>query len=153
MHPFTIQKTDAKDVLNKDPFVLTPNLFGTAPATAGNYGAFYTAPFPCEILAVSAVWETAATGGGSGALQIEKVTGTTAVGSGTTLLATAFDLTSTANTVNYATLTATVLDRQLNRGDRLALRDSGTLTSCAGLQVTVLVKPLQKGHYAIVTSA
>lgn len=112
---------------------------GTSAATAANYGVFYIAQTPCLVLSFAEVHEVAATDVGTVTLQLEKLTGTTAPGSGTNLLSTALSLKSVANTVRYGTLvkssytaiqTNTVF---LNRGDRLALKDSGTLTDLVGL--------------------
>ena len=138
-----------KDIYNKDPFVAPANLVGSEPATAANYGAFFTAKFPCEVMEFSAVWETASTFGN---VQLERIQGTTAVGSGDLILSTAVDTWKTANTTNYGALVVGTV-RILDRGDRLALRDAGTLTSAAGLQTETLIKPLGKGHYAAHGSA
>jgi len=72
-------------------------------------------------------------------LQVEKLTGTTAPGSGTSLLTTAFNLKSTINTVVTGVLTPTVGAIQLAAGDRLALKLSGTPTSVANVTVTVVI--------------
>jgi len=45
------------------------------------------------------------------------------------------------------TLTTTRVDRKLKVGDRLATKTSGTLTTVDGVQVTVRLAPLGKGHY------
>lgn len=140
---------DFQNVYNKDPFPVTASISGTAAATSGNYGMFYTALFPCEVLAVSEVHAVAGTDAGAVTLQVEKLTSTTAPGSGTNLLASAIDLKGTANTVVYPSLTTTVLNRQLAKGDRLALKPSGTVTAVSGVQVTCILKPLGKGHYAV----
>ena len=139
-----ILRLELQNIYNKDPFVVPKNLDGTAAATAANYGVILPVHFPCEVMEFSATWETAST---SGTLQLEKLTGTTAPGSGALILSTAIDTSSTANTLNFGTLVVGTA-RQFVRGDRLAIRDGGTLTNMVGLSTTTLLKPLGKGHYA-----
>lgn len=116
---------------------LTTSLPGSNAATAGNYGIFFVATRPCKITAISEVHTTL--GSSTPTLQIEKLTGTQALDAGTTLLATAFDLHATANTVQRGVLVSGGLQTALSlkQGDRLALKDIGTLTALAGVSVTV----------------
>lgn len=93
-----------------------------------------------QVTAVRATWSHV--GGGSAAATIEKLTGTTAPGSGTAILTGAFDLTSTANTVGSGTLSGTVGNLQLAAGDRLGVKLSGTLTALTGLNITVQLKAI-----------
>ena len=134
---------DITSVRNKDPEVITHNLPGSEPATAANYGVFYTAHFPCEVAEFSTCWETASS---SGTLQLERLTGTTAPGSGDLILSSVISTAGAANTMVYGTLAVGTV-RQLERGNRLAIRDGGTLTSSVGLSTTTLLFPLGKGHY------
>lgn len=115
---------------------VTATLPNTDPATAANYGIFFTATRPCAVKAISEVHTTAGTNVGAVTLQIERLTGTQAPDAGTVLLATAFNLKGTANTVQRGALIASGLVG-LKLGDRLCLKDAGTLTSVAGLNVTV----------------
>ena len=133
-----------KDIANKDPFIAGVELPGILTATGANYGAFFTARFPCEVMDFSAVWETASL---SGTLQLEKLISGVAPGSGILLLTTAI---STAGDANVPFFGALVIGsaRQLARGDRLAIVDGGTLTNGAGLHADAMLKPLGKGHYA-----
>lgn len=108
---------------------------GTTPATAANYGAFYIVPFTCILTNFQEVHETA--GSSDGTLMLEKLTGTEAPGAGTDMLASAIDLTATANTVQTGVLSATTANLNLAIGDRLAIEDAATLTSIAGLSVIV----------------
>lgn len=140
---------DAKDIMNKDPFYVVKSLDGTAPATAGNYGIIFTALQGCEVIGFSEVHQTAGTDGGAVTLQLEKLTGTQALDAGVVVLAATVNLKGTANTVVYPSLTATKADRQLNRGDRLALKDGGVMTAVAGLQVSIRLKSLGKGHFSL----
>lgn len=97
----------------------------------------FTAPFACELVAVSSVHRVASS---SGTLQVQKLTGTTAPGSGTNLLTGTVSLSGTANTVVSGTPIATVATKRLAAGDRLGFTLAGTLTSLAGCVVTVTLK-------------
>lgn len=110
---------------------------GTMPATAANYGIFYVATRPCFVKAVSEVHTTAGTDASAVTLQLERLQGTEAPDSGDALLATAFDLKGTANTVQRGTFVANKTLTYLALGDRLCLKDAGTLTAVAGLCLTV----------------
>lgn len=116
-------------------------LQGSAAATAGNWNHFFIAPYKCVVLSFDAVWSTAA--GAGGTLQLEKLTGTTAKGSGTDLLTTAIAVDGTANTVANGVLSATKATVELATGDRLAFDDdSSTLTSLANLLGVVVLAPI-----------
>lgn len=130
-----------ENVENKDGFYVSVNLVDTLSQTAANYGIFFIARKPCEVLAIDEVHGTASS---SGTVTVEKLTGTTAKGSGTTI-SNAISTSSTANTVQNATLTASA--KQLAIGDRLAIKSGGTLTSGKDLQLTVYLKHLGKGDY------
>jgi collagen type VII alpha len=92
----------------------------------------------CRFKGVKAVFSTAST---SGTLQVEKCTGTTAPGSGTSLLTGTVSLSGTANTVVSGTLIATVASLTLAAGDRLSIVIAGTMTNLAGGRVTLSVAP------------
>lgn len=118
-------------------------IVGADAATAANYGTFFIAPYPLYVQAIREVHETAGSDGSAVTLQVEKLTGTTAKDSGTVLLSTAFDLKGTANTVQTGTLVTSSYPtiqnntQYLSTGDRLALKDSGTLTALSNVTVTV----------------
>lgn len=139
--------TQYQDIENKDGNEITVSLPGTLSATATNYGVFFIANRPIEITKIKEVHSTAGSDAGAVTLQIEKLTGTTALDSGSTLLATAFNLKGTANTVVSYEGTRLTSSRQLVEGDRLALKDAGTLTDLAGVCVTIYYKYLGQGHY------
>lgn len=123
------------------PYPIVVRLKSTDAATAANYGTFFTANESCIVVAVTEVHGTLGTDVGAVTLQLEKLTGTTAPDSGTTLLSSAFNLKATINTVQYGSLVATG-ETILSRGDRLCLKDSGTLTAVANVQVTVYIQLL-----------
>lgn len=132
-----------EEIENKDGFYVTVNLFDTQPQTAANYGIFFTALRPSEILEESVVFGTAST---SGTVQIEKLISTTAKGSGLATSVSTFSTAGTANTVVRKKATD-LQNRQLDVGDRLAIKSTGTLTNGKDLQITVYLKPLGKGDY------
>lgn len=114
---------------------------GTQAATATNYSVFFTADRPYYVEAVVESHTTAGTDGSAVTLQVERLQGTEALDAGDPILATAFSLKATANTTQYGTLLKTAVTI-LNRGDRLALKDAGTLTAVAGLNVVVYLRTL-----------
>jgi hypothetical protein len=84
-----------------------------------------------------AVQEVHSVVGGSGAtLTVEKLTGTTAPGSGTALTGAA-SLTGTINTLQTVALTGTSAQVQFAAGDRVSIRLGGTLTGLVGAFVLV----------------
>lgn len=139
---------EIEQVKSKDGFFVTHYI--SDGATATNYDVFFTAIWPCEVLAVAETHRVAGTDGSDVTLNIEKLESGEALDAGDTILQTGFNLKSTANTPVIKTgkdLTFTPGARTLVQGDRLALLDTGTLTSVAGVQVTVYFKRLGKGDY------
>lgn len=102
--------------------------------------AIFVADAAYQVQSVKCVWGVA--GGAGAALTVEKLTSTTAPGSGTALTTAAFDLTTTANTVATGTLTATAADLLLASGDRLGCKLAGVLTGLVGCSVAVVLKKL-----------
>lgn len=80
-------------------------------------------------------------GGSNAAADVKKVASGTALASGTSVLASACDLTATADTNYTKTLSTTAAALQLAPGDALAVDTSGTLTNLAGVCVQVVLKP------------
>ena len=122
-------------------YPVTVRLQDTSAATAANYGTFFTADKTYAVSAVTEVHGTLGTDAGAVTVQIEKLTGTQAPDSGTVLLSTALNLKSTINTVQYGTIVASGANILL-RGDRLCLKDAGTLTAVANVQVTLYLEIL-----------
>ena len=110
---------------------------GTAAATAANYGVFLIVPVACVIMSFKEGHQTSGNDAGAVTLDLEKLTGTTAPDSGSAVLASTLSLKATANTVQTGTLGTNAV-RNLVAGDRLCLKDAGTLTSIAN--VTVLIE-------------
>jgi len=139
-------------VLNKDGFYVFHSIVDGA--TAANYDVIFTAFRPCQVIAAIETHRVKGTDAGAVTLNLEKLTSGQALNSGVTLLQTAWDLKSTINTpvikqgyqlANGLTLVS--LDRNLETGDRLALKDTGTLTAVAGVCVTIYLKFWGKGQY------
>lgn len=122
----------------RDQFNIT--IQDTDAATGANYGAFVIIPAACTVEEVWETHKTAGTDGGAVTLDIEKLTSGVALDSGTTVLSTALSLKTTANTPQQGTLNADISRRQLARGDRLALKDAGTLTSVAHVTVSIIIR-------------
>lgn len=121
------------------PIPVAVRLKGTEGATAANYGHFFVADKAYNVISAAEVHGTKGIDGSAVTLQIEKLTGTTAAGSGTSLLSTAFNLKGNINTVQYGVFVVTGATSMI-RGDRLALKTSGTLTSVADVLVTVYIE-------------
>lgn len=108
--------------------------------------AFFVANRAYEVVAIREVHATAGNDAGSVNLQVTKDTSTDAPGAGTDLLTNntnaGFNMKGTANTVQTGTLTATAASLKLAAGDRLSLDFAGTVTTLAGVVVTVTLKPV-----------
>lgn len=126
------------------PIFIHWNIPGTQAATSTNYGVFFIAPISLSIVSFSEVHQTAGSSGSAVTIQLEKLTGTTAPGSGTSLLTSALSLKTTANTVQHGQLvqTATIGSRNtnMNQNDRLSLKLTGTPTSVANLSIMVSIQ-------------
>jgi len=133
---FDTSKVSYENVVDKKIYV-HHTVQGTGAATAANYGVFYIVPVACTISVVQEVHQTAGTNGGAVTVGLEKLTGTTAAGSGDDVLENELSLKSTINTTQTGTLSSTFINRSLVAGDRLALKDTGTLTDVAGVTVMV----------------
>lgn len=136
----------ASSVRDKDGFEIHFFLPGTAAATAANYSTFYTVDRNCVLGRVRVSFAAAST---SGTLQIERLSGTEAPGSGDNILRSTFDLSATANTVYTKKFATELTNNTLLPGDRLAFVDGGTLTNLTNLAVTLYLYPKNKGHYEI----
>lgn len=109
--------------------------------------AHWIADVPCELVYSEEIHNAAGTDAGAVTLDLEKLTGTTTIGSGSTMLASTYNLKSAANTVvrkskANAGLTTTLANRRLAIGNRLGLNVAGTITTLAGVHVRVIFVPL-----------
>lgn len=121
--------------INQKKFYVEHTIYGADAVTAADYSTFFIAPFAVTVTDFREVHATAGIDVGAVTLDLEKLTGTTAPGSGSSVLAATLSLKATANTVQTATLTATLANRSLAKNDRLALKKSGTLTSVANVTI------------------
>ena len=112
-------------------------VIGTAAATAGNYSVFLIVPVACVVARIQEVHAVLGTDAGAVNVNVEKLTGTTVPGSGTAILATAFDLKAAINTVRTGTLPIASTARTLAAGNRLSLKLTGTPTAVANCTVLV----------------
>lgn len=139
------------NLLGKPTFVINHSLFGTAAATAANYGVFWNVDKQCELLEIRYSHQTAGTDGSGVTVDIEKLTGTQALDAGVVMGLITHNLKSTINTVVEVSPTTTYVNKVLDIGDRIALKDAGTLTNVAGLCITLVFKQLfrigKKGTY------
>jgi hypothetical protein len=132
------QRVSYSNLSNKTviiPYTLT----GALAATAGNYSVFFTAPFAATVSQITEDHTALGTDGGAVSLDVEKLIGTTAPGSGVKITTAPFNLKSAINTVVTAQLSTFVGVVQLAAGDRLALRLTGTPTSVANVNITVVL--------------
>lgn len=145
-----------EDIVSKDGMYITSVIPSTSAATATNYGVFFTARWSTEVQAIIETHDVAGSDLGAVTLQVERLKPGVAPGAGEVLLTTAFDLKSTANTpvtkskFDFSRTRSTVdglLPRQLEPGDRLALRTSGTLTAVDQVSVTLYITHIGKGDY------
>jgi hypothetical protein len=90
-----------------------------------------------ELVSVERAFRVAST---SGTLDVEKLTGTTAPGSGTSMLTGTVSLAGAANTVVAGTVHGTQATRRVTDGDRIGLKIGGTMTNLAGCAVVVTLK-------------
>ena len=136
-----------ENIKKKDGFYIHVNLFGTDAATAGNYTHFFTARYPLEVTHVSEVHATAGSDAGAVTLDIERLTGTTAPGSGDSILSSTFDLKGTANTVVEQSGSDMTSYSTLKQGHRLALVLTGTPTAVDSVCVTLYCRFANRGDY------
>jgi hypothetical protein len=93
---------------------------------------------------IVSVQEIHTTAGGSGAqVAVNKLTANAvAPSAGTNMLTAVVDLTTTVNTVQAGTLSATTANTKLAAGDRIALDFSGTITPLAGGILQIILKSI-----------
>lgn len=102
-----------------------------------------------ELVGVTEVHDVAGSDGGAVTLDIVKCPSGTTVASGTSMLASTFDLKSTADTpvkktVANGGISQTQSTRIITDGQAVALNFTGTLTALVGVAVTIWLKPLSR---------
>ena len=134
---FESPKVNWRDIHERKIY-LNHTIVGADAATAANYGVFFINEVaPCFVSGFWEVHQTAGSDGSAVTVGLEKLTGTTAPGSGTNILSAELSLKATANTVQKGTLTTTIATLNLAVDDRLALEDTGTLTAVANVTIFV----------------
>lgn len=112
-----------------------------AGAAAADYdGRMFIANESWEVVEIREVHQTLGTDTGAVSLQVNKVPSGTALASGTSMLATAFDLKASINVPRTGALTTTAADLQLAAGDSIGLETAGTLTAVDGVTVQVVLR-------------
>ena len=114
-------------------------VFSIATATQAVDSIVWQAPYPCKLVRVSVVFQTASS---SGTLNVEKCPVGTAAGSGTDMLSSTISLAGTAAVTVNGTLTTTQSTLKLAATDRLALDFGGTVTNLANCFVTIHLRRL-----------
>ena len=142
---FRVHRHDGRDTdrirfenLKDRSVFVSHTIIGADSATASNYGVFFIAPERCYVKSVMEVHQVAGTDGGSVGLNIEKLTDGVALGSGVEVLESDMSLKETANTTQSGIINFIRGNSSLQAGNRLAMKDTGTLTSVSN--VTVLVE-------------
>jgi hypothetical protein len=144
-------RIDYRELEFKPTFQIVKSLDGASAATAANYGVIWNVDKPCVLVEIRYSHQTAGSDAGAVTLDVEKLTGTQALDAGVAMGSATHNLKSTANTVVVITQSTTSPNYILSPGDRVALKDAGTLTAVAGVCVTLVLKQLfgigQKGTY------
>lgn len=108
---------------------------------------FFIVPSACRLVGITEIHATAESTATTLTAYIEKLTGTTAPGSGSTVMSGTFDLKATANTLQTATLSMpTTGDSsdpllQFAAGDRVGIKISAAATELAGVVVCLTFAP------------
>lgn len=103
----------------------------------------FTANEAYQVIGISETHNVAGTVAGA-TITCTKDTGTNAPGAGTAMLTAAIDLTAAALTPQAGTLAVAPATTVLAAGDRISLKYAGTLTTLAGVVVTITLRPLNK---------
>lgn len=142
--PPATQLIPAERVENKYGDVINIVLPSGDAADTTRYSTWWNVPNAMEIIRVVVSFTAPST---SGTLQLEKLTGTQAPGSGATILDTTISLAGTANTEISRDQKQMTIARTFDIGDRLALIDGGNITNLTQLVITIYYKPLGRGGY------
>ena len=133
---FDTSRVNFSDIYQKKIWV-HHTIIGADAATTANFGTFFICPAICTVMSFKEIHQVAGNDAGAVTLDLERLTGTTAPDSGTSVLASTLSLKATANTLQTASLSLTAGNRNLAVGDRLCLKDTGTLTTLSNVSVIV----------------
>lgn len=120
--------------LNRKRYFIQHTLIAGDAATPGNFGVIAIVPIKSVLISAKVSYAVASS---SGTLQVEKLTSTQAPDGGTNMLVSTISLSGTANTVITGTPSATPVSKTLEAGDRICLKDAGTLTGLSNLTVLI----------------
>ena len=123
---------DLNDFLTFEVSAYVPS---TDAATAALYPVFYVATVPCFLIEAKLRHDVSGT---STVVDIERLVNGIAKGSGGSMLVSKFDLSTGARTTITKLASKSLAGFQLNPGDAVALRATGTLTNTTNVCVTVL---------------
>lgn len=140
-------ETKYGDITDKVGVIVNRDYPSTTAQTASNYGYIACLPFPFEILKVIEKHDVAGTNGGAVTLDVLKVPNGTTLASGSSILNVLFNLKSTADTAVLKQGLDLNNQRSFDPLDSIALKVNGTLTSLEGVQVTIYIKPLNRGEF------
>lgn len=120
---------------------LQPAIYTLEPTAAILDQNFYIANQKMRVVAIYEIHRVA--GSSTPTAVIRKCSSGQTIAQGTTLMVGSFDMAGTAQTQQTAALATNNSTLILNAGDRLAIDYSGTLTTIAGVCVTVWLQPLE----------
>ena len=132
-----------KSFLSRAPFAVSFQQQVAAATMLTTYGLF-TNPLAggelYEFLGADYSYDVAST---SGTLDLRVTTLTTAFTGGSSLLASTGSLSATARTARKASITTTIVTRQIMPGSMISMILGGTLTSLVGFSVTVWLQAMR----------
>ena len=130
--PSEVKLRQIKDFTTFEVSVYVPSSDAT---NAALYPVFYVATVPCFLIEAKLRHDV---NGTSTIVDVEKLTAGIAKGSGGSMLVSKFDLSTGARTTISKLVTIATSGYQLNSGDAVALRATGTLTNTSAVCVTLL---------------
>lgn len=142
-----IQPGQAENQQNKDGFYLNYTLGGTLPQTAADYSYIITARWAFQIVRVTEKHEVAGTDAGAVTLDVLIVNDGSAISTGASVLKAPMSLKTAANTTQFFEKTTLSNARVIKPNQSIGLKTAGTLTSLAGVCVTLYCRPVNRGSY------
>lgn len=112
----------------------------------------FIAPYALTVSGITEIHATAGNDSGAVTINLTKDVSGTVPGAGTTIMSGTFNAKGTANTAQTATLTSTSADLNFAAGDRIGANFVGTVTTLAGIVITIRVTPGGKGDTAVYRS-
>ncbi len=115
--------------------------------------AFFIADQAYEVISATEVHSTAGNDAGAVTIDITKDVSGVAPGAGVSVLVSPFNAKATANTVQTGSRSSSASAIQIAAGDRISVKFTGTLTSLAGVEITLLLAPGMSGDRAVFNMA